>query len=62
MSGIRSAWIDIGCGTRPYEYLFQKVKYLCMPIQLMGLAFQKILPDRREFFLDLIVIARRQSV
>lgn len=34
---------------------------LCMPIQVLGLMFQKILPDRQELFLDLIVVARRQA-
>lgn len=35
--------------------------FLCIPIQAIGLVLQRILPDRKELFLDIVVVARRKS-
>lgn len=34
---------------------------LCFPLQLSGLIWQRLLPNRGELFLDLVVIARRSA-
>ena len=35
--------------------------FVCCPIQIAGLALQRLLPDQKKFFLDCVIVARRKA-